>query len=117
MPRLKRNIGLLLVNLLLLLAGVLVLPYLALWERVSVASAWLCMLLLIVVLLIAPLQRLQGRQPPLNIYLRRDLGCWAATQIACASMASVLSRSKKALTCWAGSSLAWCPSELIVLAQ
>jgi len=32
------------------------------------------------VLLLAPLQRLQGRQPPLNIYLRRDLGCWAAIQ-------------------------------------
>jgi len=79
-PRLKRNIGLLLVNLLLLLGGLLVLPYPAVWERASVASAWLCMLLLSAVLLLAPLQRLQGRQPPLNIYLRRDLGCWAAIQ-------------------------------------
>ena len=80
MPRLKRNLGLLLANLLLLLCAALVLPYSTLWERVSVASAWLCMLLLIVVLLMAPLQRLQGQQPPLNIYLRRDLGCWAAMQ-------------------------------------
>jgi DMSO/TMAO reductase YedYZ heme-binding membrane subunit len=79
-PRLKRNLGLLLGNLLLLLSGALVLPYPALWERISVASAWLCMLLLTAVLLIAPLQRLQGLQPPLNIYLRRDLGCWAALQ-------------------------------------
>jgi len=79
-PRLKRNLGLLLGNLLLLLSGALVLPYPALWERISVASAWLCILLLTAVLLIAPLQRLQGRQPPLNIYLRRDLGCWAAMQ-------------------------------------
>jgi methionine sulfoxide reductase heme-binding subunit len=79
-PRLKRNLGLLLGNLLLVLSGALVLPYSTLWERVSVTSAWLCMLLLTAALLIAPLQRLQGRQPPLNIYLRRDLGFWAAMQ-------------------------------------
>lgn len=80
MPRLKRNVGLLLGNLLLLLSGALALPYPTPWERVSVASAWLCMLLLVAALLMAPLQRLQGRHPPLNIYLRRDLGCWAAAQ-------------------------------------
>lgn len=80
MPRVKRNLWLLLGNGLLLLSGALALPYATLWERVSVASAWLCMLLLAAVLLIGPLQKLQGRQPPLNIYLRRDLGCWAAMQ-------------------------------------
>lgn len=80
MPRLKRNLGLLLANLALLLCAALVLPYPTAWERVSVASAWLCMLLLIAALVMAPLQRLRGRQPPLNIYLRRDLGCWAAIQ-------------------------------------
>lgn len=80
MLRVKRNLWLLLGNGLLLLSGALALPYATLWERVSVASAWLCMLLLAAVLLIGPLQKLQGRQPPLNIYLRRDLGCWAAMQ-------------------------------------
>jgi sulfoxide reductase heme-binding subunit YedZ len=63
---------------LLLWLGEVLLPYPARWERISVASAWLCMGLMCAALLIAPLQRLRGRQPSLNIYVRRDLGCWAA---------------------------------------
>jgi DMSO/TMAO reductase YedYZ heme-binding membrane subunit len=78
--RLQRNLGLLLANALLLLLCAFALPYPTGWERISVASAWLCMALLSAVLLIAPLQRRKGRLPPFNIYLRRDLGCWAAVQ-------------------------------------
>jgi hypothetical protein len=44
-------------------------------------------------------------------------GCCAATQIACVSIALVLSRSENALTCWADNSLTSCPSARIVLAQ
>jgi len=76
--RLKRNLVVLLAGSLLLLVGEFVLLYPTRWERLSVASAWLCMALLVAVLVIGPLQRRDGRPPALNIYLRRDLGCWAA---------------------------------------
>lgn len=78
MSRLNRNLIVLLAGSLLLFAGEWVLPYPTRWERLSVASAWLCLVLLVAVLSIGPLQRKSGRQTPLNIYLRRDLGCWAA---------------------------------------
>lgn len=78
MSRSHRNLYLFIASLLLLWLGDVVLPYPVRWERLSVATAWLCMVLMCTALLIAPLQRLRGRQPPLNIYLRRDLGCWAA---------------------------------------
>jgi DMSO/TMAO reductase YedYZ heme-binding membrane subunit len=59
---------------------VLVLPYTAIWERLSVGSAWLCMFLLSSALLTGPVRRAANRPAPANIYLRRDLGAWAAFQ-------------------------------------
>jgi DMSO/TMAO reductase YedYZ heme-binding membrane subunit len=63
-----------------LLGGALWLSYADSWERISVASAWLCMVLLCSALLIGPLRRYTGKTAPLNIYLRRDLAFWSALQ-------------------------------------
>jgi len=63
-----------------LLGGALWLPYADSWERISVASAWLCMVLLCSALLIGPLRRYAGKTASLNIYFRRDLAFWSALQ-------------------------------------
>lgn len=75
--RLRRHLYLALVTTWLLVAA-LYLPYASLWERISVASAWICMAFLCGALLIGPVYRMEGRTPQLNIYLRRDLGIWGA---------------------------------------
>jgi sulfoxide reductase heme-binding subunit YedZ len=76
--RIKRHLLLLLAMGLLLVASVLQLPYDTPWERISVGSAWLCVLLMCAALLIGPLRRMRGELSPNNIHLRRDLGIWAA---------------------------------------
>ena len=53
-------------------------PYATVWERISVVSAWTFMGLLTAALLIGPMRNLSGTTPPLNIYIRRDLGIWSA---------------------------------------
>ncbi len=67
-------------NTLLLVASGLWLPYSTLNERLSVGSAWVCMVFLCAAMLIGPLRRAAGKTAPANIYLRRDLGMWAALQ-------------------------------------
>jgi sulfoxide reductase heme-binding subunit YedZ len=46
-------------------------------DRVSLATAWLCLVLLGAALLIGPWHALRRGQPLLNHVLRRDLGIWA----------------------------------------
>jgi sulfoxide reductase heme-binding subunit YedZ len=65
-------------SLVVLAVGAWRAPYPEVWERISVVSAWLCLGLLAWALLIGPLQCIQGVKPPFNIYLRRDVGIWAA---------------------------------------
>lgn len=45
--------------------------------RVSLASAWLCLLAITAALALGPLRVLGGGQPMLNSIARRDLGIWA----------------------------------------
>ena len=45
--------------------------------RVSLASAWLCLLAITAALALGPLRVLAGGQPMLNSMMRRDLGIWA----------------------------------------
>jgi DMSO/TMAO reductase YedYZ heme-binding membrane subunit len=80
LSRVQRHLVLFAANAAALVAAAGLLPYATLWTRISVASAWLCMLLLCAALLIGPLRRAQGEPAPANIYLRRDLGIWAALQ-------------------------------------
>ena len=80
MTRIRRHLGLLVASLVALTVGAWLAPYVTAWERVSVVSAWLCLGFLASALLIGPLQRIRGDDPPLNIYLRRDIGIWAALQ-------------------------------------
>lgn len=80
MTRAVRHLLFLAVNVLALGFCALVLPYADVWERISVGSAWLCMLLLCSALLIGPVRRAANRPAPANIHLRRDLGAWAALQ-------------------------------------
>ena len=80
MTRPVRHLLFLLSNTLALGLGALLLPYADTWERVSVGSAWLCTVLLCSALLIGPLRRAADKAAPANIYLRRDLGAWAAFQ-------------------------------------
>jgi DMSO/TMAO reductase YedYZ heme-binding membrane subunit len=75
--RLRRHLILMLTTTWLLIAS-LYLPYVSLWERISVASAWICMAFLCGALLIGPVDRIEGRAPRVNIYMRRDLGIWGA---------------------------------------
>ena len=78
MSRTTRNLWLTAASVIVLALGALIAPYADTWERVSVVSAWLCMVLMAGALLIGPLRRLRGEPSPVNIYLRRDLGLWAA---------------------------------------
>lgn len=80
MIRIRNNLILLAANMLGLGLSAWLLPYAALWERLSVGSAWLCMVVLCSALLIGPLRRSAGQQAPANIYLRRDLAIWSALQ-------------------------------------
>ncbi len=47
-------------------------------DRLSLLTAWLCLLLLAAALVVGPLNVRRGGQPLLNHLLRRDLGIWAA---------------------------------------
>lgn len=47
-------------------------------ERLSLATAWLCMLLFAAALLVGPRHAWRTGQPLLNSLARRDLGIWAA---------------------------------------
>lgn len=53
-------------------------PYSSGWERLSVASAWSCMVLLVSALLIGPIRRMERSPYRINVYTRRDVGIWAA---------------------------------------
>jgi sulfoxide reductase heme-binding subunit YedZ len=78
MTRKNRNLLLLALSVVLMTGAAFVLPYATPWERISVASAWLGLVLIGAALLIGPLRLLDGREPPLNIHFRRDLGIWGA---------------------------------------
>jgi len=78
--RLQRNLLLLLINAFLLAASAAWLPYENSAERISVGSAWVCMLFLCGALLIGPSRRAAGQSAPANIYVRREFGVWAAIQ-------------------------------------
>ncbi len=77
-PRLRNHLLLALGSMLLLLAARLSLPYPTVAERLSVATAWLCLLLLAAALLFSPLYLAGRRSPAGNHYLRRDIGIWSA---------------------------------------
>lgn len=47
-------------------------------DKLSLATAYLCLLLMAAALSIGPLRELRGRPVALNHYLRRDIGIWAA---------------------------------------
>ena len=76
--RVLRHTYLALVTAAVLFVAANLLAYPTGWERVSVASAWLCMALMVSAVVIGPLRRLDNRPSPLNMYRRRDLGIWAA---------------------------------------
>ncbi|MGI9289801.1 MAG: hypothetical protein ACR2QG_00830 [Gammaproteobacteria bacterium] len=80
MSRAQINLSLFFANLFGLLLSAYLLPYGALWERLSVGSAWICTVMLSAALIIGPLRRAAGRPAPDNIYLRRDLGICSALQ-------------------------------------
>ena len=48
------------------------------WDRVSILTAYLCLILLCVGLTIGPQRARASGRPTLNTYLRRDVGIWAA---------------------------------------
>jgi DMSO/TMAO reductase YedYZ heme-binding membrane subunit len=78
MTRSKRHILIAMLLSLLLGLSALGLPYVTVWECLSVASAWLCMFMLSAAMTMGPLRRIGGQASPVNIYIRRDLGIWAA---------------------------------------
>jgi len=53
-------------------------PIATAWDRVSILTAYLCLILLCVGLSIGPWRALATGRPTLNSYLRRDVGIWAA---------------------------------------
>jgi sulfoxide reductase heme-binding subunit YedZ len=50
----------------------------ALIDRLSITTAWLCAVLLGIVLLIGPFESMRSGRRPVNHLLRRDLGIWTA---------------------------------------
>jgi sulfoxide reductase heme-binding subunit YedZ len=62
----------------LTIAAALVGPAEARWYRVSLWSAYLCLALYCWALTIGPIRVLRRRPHSLNVYLRRDIGIWAA---------------------------------------
>jgi sulfoxide reductase heme-binding subunit YedZ len=48
------------------------------WDRLSIVSAYVCLILYAWALVIGPIRVLRNRPPQLNVYLRRDIGIWAA---------------------------------------
>ena len=48
------------------------------WDRLSIVSAYVCLILYAWTLVIGPIRVLRNRPPQLNLYLRRDIGIWAA---------------------------------------
>lgn len=77
MSRLRRHAILLALTGLALAGAAGLLPHAELIERLSVASAWWCLLLLVLVFLISPLRTLRGQPHAANLYLRRDIAIWA----------------------------------------
>ncbi len=77
MQRYLRQLVLLKVTLLTLTAAALIGPMSGVWERMSIASAWLCFLLLTSAMLVGPWHLWRGSRPAANNLLRRDLGIWA----------------------------------------
>ena len=47
------------------------------WDRVSIVSGYLCLMLLCAGLAVGPVRALRAGRGTLNSYLRRDLGIWA----------------------------------------
>ena len=47
-------------------------------DRLSIVSGYVCLFLLGVALLIGPAHVFRNRIPPVNSYIRRDIGIWAA---------------------------------------
>ncbi len=77
-PRLRNHLVLASGSVALLVIARYLLPYATLAERLSVATAWLCLLLLAAVLLFSPLYLAGQRSQARNYYLRRDIGIWSA---------------------------------------
>lgn len=48
------------------------------WDRLSIVSAYVCLILYAWTLVTGPIRVLRKRPPQLNLYLRRDIGIWAA---------------------------------------
>ena len=48
------------------------------WDRLSIVSAYVCLILYAWALVIGPIRVLRNQPPQLNVYLRRDIGIWAA---------------------------------------
>lgn len=48
------------------------------WDRLSIVSAYVCLILYAWTLVTGPIRVLRKRPPQLNVYLRRDIGIWAA---------------------------------------
>ena len=78
MHRTQFNLLLILALTIALLLGAFLLPYPSVTERLSLGSAWLCLLLLVAAMGIGPLRRILTELAPINIYRRRDLGICAA---------------------------------------
>jgi DMSO/TMAO reductase YedYZ heme-binding membrane subunit len=75
-PRLKNHITLFAVSVVSLGSAVFSGPGAA--DRLSIVSAYICLLLLGLALLIGPMTVLRTGRLPGNLYIRRDTGIWAA---------------------------------------
>lgn len=78
MSRLKRHVLLGLACVLILGAAAATVTSEGLIDRLSITTAWLCAVLLGIVLLIGPFESMRSGRRPVNHLLRRDLGIWTA---------------------------------------
>jgi len=78
MKRYLRHLVLLKITLLSLTGAALAGQMSGVLERMSLGSAWLCLIFFCATLLVGPRQVIEGGKPQTNNLLRRDLGIWTA---------------------------------------
>lgn len=77
-------------------------------DRVSLATAWLCLLLFAAALLVGPAHALRTGRPVANHLLRRDLGIWCALNgLAHLGIAFAISMTPAYMQAWVDGAPAW----------
>lgn len=76
--RIRHHLLLLCLGVVIYTLAALLVPDETVRDHLSIATAWLCLILFAGVLVLGPLRQRQGGMRPVNHYWRRDMGIWVA---------------------------------------